>query len=585
MTATVLGTGPRVAREVAAGLLRASGVGVGADGGEGVRGDGDGDGGGDEPLEVAGGLACRIGWAGPLDLALDSEADVQAACGVMHVHGRRYGEPTPLRVDFASVAAGVLAATGVLAALRARRLGAAYREVGVSVAQAALLGLSQYLAAASAPEQGCAEPDGAGGPPFVSADGVWFELEALEADGWLRFWSRLGVERRVVGRGWLPFQARYGTAACPLPEELAAAARTFGYRRLARVAAECGVGLTVAARRPTVLGGMPWLLRAGAPGGGRDVRAGGVPAGVPAGGVRTGAPGRSGGRGGLGFAGGPLSGVTVVEIARRVQGPLAGRVLALLGATVLRVEPPGGDPLRGVPPMVAADGGRRAERRRARAAGDGTAGGGTAGGGAAGGGAAVSARFAALNRGKGVLEADLRSAAGRSAVRELLGGADVLLHSLAPAKVAGLGLDAGTVAALRPGLVYAQASGGGPGLSTDYPVQAHSGLAALLAPAGMPPRPTLLTVCDVLGGLVCAAGTVAALEARERTGRAQRVESSLLSAARLLCGAAGGAGTPGGGVEVCTDLGVLVRDPRLAAALEFGPDGCAFVRAPWGFGA
>ncbi|WP_404814084.1 CoA transferase [Kitasatospora fiedleri] len=81
----------------------------------------------------------------------------------------------------------------------------------------------------------------------------------------------------------------------------------------------------------------------------------------------------------------------------------------------------------------------------------------------------MSARFAALNRGKGVLEADLRGAEGRSAVRELVRGADVLLHSLAPAKVAGLGLDAGTVAALRPGLVYAQASGGGPGLSTDYP--------------------------------------------------------------------------------------------------------------------
>ncbi|WP_051732715.1 CoA transferase [Kitasatospora phosalacinea] len=526
-----------MAREVAAGLLRASGVDVG----EG------------EPLEVGGGLACRIDWAGPLELALDSEADVQAACGVMHVHGRRYGRPTPLRVDFASVAAGVLAATGVLAALRARRLGAAYREVGVSVAQAALLGLSQYLAAASvadASDGGCGEPggagrtDGTGGPPFVSADGVWFELEALEADGWLRFWSGLGVERRVVGRGWLPFQTRYGTAVCPLPAELFAAARAFGYRRLARVAAECGVELTEAARRPAVLGGMPWRLRAGAA------------VGAPAAGLPT--AGLAAGGSGLGSGGGPLGGVTVVEIARRVQGPVAGRVLALLGATVVRIEPPGGDPLRGVPPMA------------------------QAGGGAAAG--AVSARFAALNRGKGVLEADLRSAEGRSAVRELLGGADVLLHSLAPAKVAGLGLDAETVAALHPGLVYAQASGGGPGLSTDYPVQAHSGLAALLAPDGLPPRPTLLTVCDVLGGLVCAAGTVAALEARERTGRAQRVESSLLSAARLLCGAAGGADAPGGGAGVCTDLGALVRDPRLAAALEFGPDGCAFVRAPWEFG-
>ncbi|MFD7733430.1 CoA transferase [Kitasatospora phosalacinea] len=521
---SVLGARPRVAREVAAGLLRASGVAVD----EG------------ELLQVGGELACRVSWSGPLGLRLDSEADVQAACGVMHVHGRRHGAPTPLRVDFASVAAGVLAATGTLAALRARRLGAAYREVGVSVAQGALLGLSQYLAAASTGGDG-AEPPGAGGPPFGSADGVWFELEALEADGWLRFWRELGVERRVVGRGWLPFQARYGTAACPLPEQLFAAARAVGYRRLVRVAAECGVELTAVAGRPAVVGGMPWQVRAGAPGAVR--------------------------RSELTGGEGPLSGVTVVEITRRVQGPMAGRVLALLGATVVRVEPPGGDPLRGVPPMTA---------EAAKAAGPGT--------GTGGEGVAVSARFAALNRGKGVLEADLRSPEGRTAVRELVSGADVLLHSLAPAKVAGLGLDAGTAAALRPGLVYAQASGGGPGLSTDYPVQAHSGLAALLAPDGMPPRPTLLTVCDVLGGLVCAAGTVAALEARERTGRAQRVESSLLSAARLLCGAAGDGGSPGDGVEVCTDLAALVRDPRVAAAFEFGADGCAFVRGPWEFG-
>ncbi|MGW4804331.1 CoA transferase [Kitasatospora sp. NPDC004272] len=507
----LLGVRPRVAEEVLTGLLRASGVGVR----EG------------EVLEVGGELACRVSWGGPSGLPVGSEADVQAACGVAHVHGRRYGGPVPLGVDFASVAAGVLGATGALAALRARRSGAAYREVGVSVAQAALLGLSQYLAAATAPEQGWVEPGGTGGPPFASADGVRFELEALEPDGWLRFWSELGVERRVVGRAWPAFQARYGTAVCPLPPELFAAVRAAGHPRLARLAAECGVELTVVAERPAVLGGMPWRLRAGGP--------------APACG------------GGPGSGAGPLHGVTVVEISRRVQGPLAGRVLALLGADVVRVEPPGGDPLRGVPPVAEV------------------------------GGAAVSARFAALNRGKGVLEADLRSAEGRSAVRELIGRADVLLHSLAPAKVAGLGLDAEAVAALRPGLVYVQASGGGPGLSTDYPVQAHSGLAALLAPAGEPPRPTLLTVCDVLGGLVCAAGAVAGLEARERTGRAQRVESSLLSAARLLCGAPSAGGGPAG-VEACTDLAILARDPRVAAVLEFGPDGCAFVRAPWEFG-
>ncbi|MFD8481580.1 CoA transferase [Kitasatospora sp. NPDC059673] len=487
-------------------------------------------------LEADGTLVCRLTWAGPVKLPLRSEADVQAACGVMHVHGRRYGGPRLLGVDFASVAAGVLAAGGTLAALRARELGVPYREVEVSVAQAALFGLAQYLAAATA-EEPCAEPVGMGGPPFRSSDGVRFELETLAADGWLRFWTELGVERRVVGRSWLPFQTRYGTATCPLPAELFDAARRLTFREVVASAEQCGVAVTPVAAAPLVMNGMPWRLREG-------------PAGAPT---------REAPAGGLG----PLNGVTVVEVARRVQGPMAGRVLSLLGARVVRVEPPGGDPLRGVPPMTEV------------------------------GGEPVSARFAALNRGKEVLEADLRSAEGRSSVRELVRGADVLLHSLAPSKVVGLGLDAETLDAVRPGLVYAQASGGAPGVDTDYPVQAYSGLAALLVPPGLPPqpsqppqppqppRPTLLTVCDVLGGLVCAAAAVAGLVAQARTGRAQRVESSLVSAARLLCGAASAPDRPGDGAEVCTDLSVLAGDPRFAGALE--GSGCAVVRAPWEF--
>ncbi|MFD5565970.1 CoA transferase [Kitasatospora griseola] len=504
-------TRPQVASRVAAGLLRAAGAEVTepADG----------------TLEIDRTVSCRLSWAGPVALPLRSEADVQAACGVMHVHGRRYGRPRLLSVDFASVAAGVLAAGGALAALRARELGAPYREAEVSVAQAALLGLSQYLAAATA-EEPSAEPVGVGGPPFRSSDGVWFELETLTPDGWLRFWTELGVDRRLVGRSWRPFQARYGTATCPLPDELFAAVDRLTFRDVAATAERCGVTVTPAETRPPVVGGVPWRRREGAAGAS----------------LREVAPG---GRG-------PLDGVTVVEVARRVQGPMAGRVLNLLGARVVRVEPPGGDPLRGVPPMTTLDG------------------------------EPVSARFAALNRGKEVLEADLRSAEGRSAVRELVRGADVLLHSLAPSKVADLGLDAESLDAVRPGLVYAQASGGAPGVNTDYPVQAHSGLAALLAPPGLPPQATLLTVCDVLGGLVCATATVAGLTARSRTGRAQRVESSLLSAARLLCGAVGTPERrPGDGVEVCTDLSALARDPRFAAALD--GSGCAVVRAPWEF--
>ncbi|MFD0393728.1 CoA transferase [Streptomyces nogalater] len=108
-------------------------------------------------------------------------------------------------------------------------------------------------------------------------------------------------------------------------------------------------------------------------------------------------------------------------------GPLAGHVLGMLGARVVRVEP------------------RAATRSAARShAGD------------------CSARFLALNEGKSVVEADLKTAAGRRTVRDLAREADVFLHNWAPGKAEVFGLDAGTLCAANPALVYAHASGWGP---------------------------------------------------------------------------------------------------------------------------
>ncbi|NDZ83898.1 CoA transferase, partial [Streptomyces sp. SID10853] len=202
----------------------------------------------------------------------------------------------------------------------------------------------------------------------------------------------------------------------------------------------------------------------------------------------------------------PLAGVRVVESTRRVQGPMAGHALRLLGADVVHVEPPGGDPMRGIPPMAGS----------------------------------CSARFSALNSGKSVAEVDFTTAAGRQAVRELVSGADVFLHNWAPGKAARLGLDADDLRSANPALVYAWASGWGdamgptPPVGTDYLVQAHSGLGAAVRPAGEPPAPSLMTLTDVLGGLVCAQGVLAALLARLRTGHGQRVDSSLYSAAAVI---------------------------------------------------
>lgn len=92
--------------------------------------------------------------------------------------------------------------------------------------------------------------------------------------------------------------------------------------------------------------------------------------------------------------------------------------------------------------------------------------------------------------------------------------ADVFLHNWAPGRAESWHLTAADLAAVRPGPVYAAASGWGshlgdhPPLSTDYVVQAHSGLAAALSPPHEAPAPSLMTMTDVLGGLVCARGVL-----------------------------------------------------------------------------
>ncbi|NUO99844.1 MAG: hypothetical protein HOW59_18170, partial [Nonomuraea sp.] len=249
----------------------------------------------------------------------------------------------------------------------------------------------------------------------------------------------------------------------------------------------------------------------------------------------------------------PLAGLLVVESTNRVQGPLAGHVLGLLGADVVRLEPPGGDPLRGVPPMA----GR------------------------------TSARFLALNRGKRALEADLKSGAGRRAALRLVACAHAFLHNWPPGRAAAYGLDHDDLALVRPSLVHAEAGGWAETLpppqpmGTDYLVQAYSGVAALLAAPGEPPAPSLMTLTDVLGALISAEGVTAALVARARTGTGVRAATALIDAARLLRTTAPTAGGPPG-VRVVDDLAAMAGDPAYAGAFDVTPH-AVHSRAPWTF--
>ncbi|MWA00205.1 CoA transferase [Actinomadura sp. LD22] len=485
---------------------------------------------------------CRIGWSGPVAVPMGGERDVQAACGIMHVHGRATGGPRVLHVDYASVCAGVLAAQAVTAGLLAALRGGPAVRAATSVAQAAALALTQYVAVATTTDTGSGssrpEPGTARTPPFRSADGVRFEIETFQAETWLRFWTALGAARPDIAAGWTPFQQRFATGTCALPPGLAAAAAALGYPAVRRAAEAAGVSVVTVNDAATPLPpapASPWRLRP-------------LPAAPSAQAApRPDGPSRR--------DGGPLAGIRVAESTNRVQGPLAGHVLGLLGADVVRIEPPGGDPMRGVPPMAGE----------------------------------CSARFLALNRGKRVVEADLKSLTGRDEALRLVASSDVFLQNWAPGRAARFGLDAADLAAVHPGLVHAYAGGWADVLlapqpmGTDYLVQAHTGVAALLTPPGRPPAPTLMTIIDVLGALISAEGVAAGLLGAARTGAGVRVETALADAGRLLRETpAPGARAAGGTAPVVTDLAAMAADPAYAALFETDGAAC-YSRAPWTF--
>ncbi|WP_113698906.1 CoA transferase [Nonomuraea lactucae] len=532
-------------------------------------------------------LTAEVAWARIVPAGeVSDESTAQAATGVMHVHGRRDGEPRGLAADYLTTACAVLTVQGLLAALLGRARGAAVAEVRTGVDLAGLLSVGQYLAAATA-EEDEAVPFAPGGPPFCTADGIRFEVETLDPEVWVAFWRELGAAERLAASAWRSFQFRYATACSPLSGELHDRARAAVWHEVRRAAELSGASLcalrSLSDRLAEYEPAAPWLLSPFATA--SSPRSRNIP-----------------------DVAHPLAGFTVLEAGRRIQAPLTAHLLGMLGAEVVRVEPPGGDPLRGMPPTCGE----------------------------------LSARWLALNRGKAAVEIDIKSSTGRAELRELASGADVFLHNWAPGTAERLGLDDGDLSAVNPGLVYAYTSGWADRipdapLGTDFMVQARTGVGEAVRPEGEPPAPSLMTLLDVLGGLLGAEAVLAGLLLRERTGAGVRVDSSLLGAAELLTEPAlrravggivpraprgfrhplpasdgwvavpddcadparkivdaGGELTAAGTVAllrreglratfVTTALNTLPGDPRFAAALTRDEHGAVAVPAPWRF--
>ena len=198
---------------------------------------------------------------------------------------------------------------------------------------------------------------------------------------------------------------------------------------------------------------------------------------------------------------GPLAGARVLEVANYIAGPYAGALLADLGAEVVKIEnPDGGDPFRGWH-----------------------------------GGAADQTAFWAYNRGKKSVTLNLRDSAARDVLRTLAKTADVLLENMRPGVMDRLGVGYEQLREVNPGLVYCSVTGfGTSGPYVQRPAydgigQAISGLVSLLTDVSAP-QVIGPNFSDSLAGLFAAYGILAALNARERTQKGQRVDTSLIGA-------------------------------------------------------
>jgi crotonobetainyl-CoA:carnitine CoA-transferase CaiB-like acyl-CoA transferase len=243
---------------------------------------------------------------------------------------------------------------------------------------------------------------------------------------------------------------------------------------------------------------------------------------------------------------GLLDGMRVLDLSVFRPMPHATQLLADLGAEVLKVEPPGGDPMRAYPEI-----------------------------------------FASVARGKRSIVLDLKTDAGRARAQALAAVADVVCESWRPGVAARFGLDHPTVATSNPSVIYCSLSGYGqdgplrsvPGHDVNF--QAIGGALAPRRGGDRDPEVPRLPVADLEGGSVCAVLIAAAWARRARTGEGERIDVAMADVVSWWVGTDGGTahvdatertfGSPGYGVFRTRDdrwvaLGVL-GEQRLWAAI------------------
>lgn len=198
----------------------------------------------------------------------------------------------------------------------------------------------------------------------------------------------------------------------------------------------------------------------------------------------------------------PLEGIRVLDLSRILTGPFCSMILADLGAEVIKVEMPGkGDDTRSWgPPFIEGE----------------------------------SAYFLCINRNKKSMTLNLKKEKGKEILHKLVEKCDVLLENFSPGVTQKLGVDYGTICKINPRIIYCSISGfGQTGPYKDWPaydiiIQGMGGLMGITGEHGRPPVRIGVAITDMGAGMYAAIAVLSALVAREKTGKGQWIDVSLL---------------------------------------------------------
>lgn len=205
----------------------------------------------------------------------------------------------------------------------------------------------------------------------------------------------------------------------------------------------------------------------------------------------------------------PLSGVRILDLTQFLSGPFATQMLADLGAEIIKLEAPGGDHTRTVPPYFVGE---------------------------------DSAYYLSINRNKRCIAVDMKSPAGCALVKRLALSSDIVMENFRPGVLDRLGLSADTLRKEKPSLIWCSISGFGQDgpyrnkPAYDMIVQALSGGMSLTGETGGAPVRAGIPIGDLAAGLYASVATLAALNRRHQTGKGDTIDISMLDCqTAMLC--------------------------------------------------